>query len=248
MKQYGNLFNWIRQAALAILLGIVLGGCRNNAAPSGPNPYGIDPEKNTPTHEEMSFTPNPNDKETREILNNYEAVLEVSKEIRMGTSGTLSVWIGLEEYMPKQNQNTVRDTTSLYSIRPYARITPYAPDFKVNPEEARCVKIDPTGSMVLFTLTPEKKGNFEVSARIDLFDNDECSGVPFPKNTQVVSVKVTVDYNSRLAEIWAVFWDGFLRFWKILVPLVFGALIFVIRRFIKKKTGYGGDGNENKEE
>ena len=204
------------------------------------------PEENPSGTGEVALSPGPNGGETRPTLNpdNYDAVLEVTKEIRMGTSGTLSVWIGLEEYILKQSPNTERDTTPLYSIRPYARITPHAPDFKVDPIEAQCVKIDPTGSAVLFTLTPEKKGNFEVGAKIDLFDNEDCSGVPFPKNTQVVSVKVTVDYNSRLAEIWDVFWEGFLRFWKIFVALAFGALIFVIRKFVKKKTGYSEEGNE----
>jgi len=269
MNRYNNLYNLVKRMALAVLVSMVIYGC-SSGMPEYNTPKEEYPEQNIPAEEnpieekvdipdileipeenpsgtgEVALSPGPNGGETRPTLNpdNYDAVLEVTKEIRMGTSGTLSVWIGLEDYILKQSANTERDTTPLYSIRPYARITPHAPDFKVDPMEAQCVKIDSTGSSVLFTLTPEKKGNFEVGAKIDLFDNEDCSGVPFPKNTQVVSVKVTVDYNSRLAEIWDVFWEGFLRFWKIFVALAFGALIFVIRKFVKKKTGYSEEENE----
>jgi hypothetical protein len=42
-----------------------------------------------------------------------------------------------------------------------------------------------------------------------------------------------------------VFWKQFMNFYTALVVLVLGALLFVIRRYIKKKTGY--DEKENKE-
>ena len=90
---------------------------------------------------------------------------------------------------------------------------------------------------------------FKISAKIELFDNPDFEGVPIPKTTNIVSVVVSVDptvkIKSGLGELGTVLWDNFLKFWGAVVALIFGALLFVTRKFIKKKTGFTGNGIES---
>lgn len=180
----------------------------------------------------------------------YTAVLDVTEQMELNQKGDLRVWIGIENYMPEEESDMVRKTTSFPGDEGnYARITPYAPDFRIEPEESQVMRISPRGSSVLFTIIPEKKGEFKISAKIELFDNPDFEGVPIPKTTNIVSVVVSVDptvkLKSGLGELGTVLWDNFLKFWGAVVALIFGALLFVTRKFIKKKTGFTGNGIES---
>lgn len=251
MKHCGNSFNLVKRITLVVLLAIVMAGCMSNSSEQAVNlADGNDTEQNIQPKEDAAIeTSICNGEETNPIMNpdQYGVVLEATEKIKLGSSGTLRIWIGLEKFMPKPNENMVRDTTSWYSsnISSYARITPNAKHFKIEPEGSKCVKIDPTGSGVQFVITPEEKGEFEVSATIELFDNEECKGIPVSKPAQVVSVKVKVAY---FDELWSVVWDYFSRFWVAFVALVFAALFFVIRRFIKNKTGYSEEDEKKEQE
>jgi hypothetical protein len=142
-----------------------------------------------------------------------------------------------------------KETTFSADEGNYARITPYAPDFTIEPEESQIMRIAPSGSSVLFTIIPQKKGNFRISAKIELFDNPYFDGVPIPKTTNIVSVEVTVDPMVNLVgglkKMGTVVWDSFMKFWGAIVALIFGALLFLTRKFIKRKTGFAGDGIES---
>ena len=180
----------------------------------------------------------------------YTAVLDVTEKMELHQKGDFRVWIGIEDYMPEDDLSMSRRTTSFPADEGnYARITPYAPDFRIEPEESQVMRIVPSGSSVLFTIIPEKKGEFKISAKIELFDNPYFEGVPIPKTTNIVSVVVTVDpivnVMDRLGQLGTVLWDNFLKFWGAIVALIFGALLFVTRKFIKKKTGFMGDGVES---
>ena len=180
----------------------------------------------------------------------YTAVLDVTGQMELHQKGDLRVWIGIENYMPEEDPDMVRKTTSFPGDEGnYARITPYAPDFRIEPEESQIMRIVPSGSSVLFTIIPEKKGEFKISAKIELFDNPYFEGVPIPKTTNIVSVVVSVDPKvnliARLGQLGTVLWDNFLKFWGAVVALIFGALLFVTRKFIKKKTGFMGNGIES---
>ena len=186
--------------------------------------------------------------ETKPALNadDYKVVLDVTDQITLGSNATLRVWIGLENYIPKPIPSTTRDDTTIpASLGDYARITPYAPDFEVGPEESQVMRIVDSGSAVLFSLKPTKEGEFLISARIELYDNPDLMGVAVPKTSDIVSVVVTVDkkaaVKSHLGQLGDIAWDEFLKFWGALVVLLLGALYFIIRKFVKKKTGYGGD-------
>ena len=176
----------------------------------------------------------------------YKVALDVTNEITLNSTATLRVWIGLENYLPKPIQTTVRDTTTIpASLGDYARITPYAPDFTVGPEESQVMRIVPSGSSVLFSLTPEREGEFLISAKIELYDNPDLVGVAIPKTSDIVSVVVKVDtkaaVKSHLGQLGDIAWSEFLKFWGAIVTLLLGALYFIIRRSVKKRTGYAGD-------
>ena len=176
----------------------------------------------------------------------YKVALDVTNEITLNSTATLRVWIGLENYLPREIPTTARDTTTIpANLGDYARITPYAPDFSVGPEESQVMRIVPSGSSVLFSLTPQKEGEFLISARIELYDNPDLVGVAIPKTSDIVSVVVKVDtkaaVKSHLGELGSIAWSEFLKFWGAIVALILGALYFIIRKSVKKKTGFSGD-------
>ena len=179
----------------------------------------------------------------------YKVALDVTNEITLGSNATLRVWIGLENYLPKPIPTTSRDTTTIpASLGDYARITPYAPDFTVGPEESQVMRIVPSGSSVLFSLTPEKEGEFLISARIELYDNPDLMGVAVPKTSDIVSVVVKVDtkaaVKSHLGELGTITWSELKKFWAAIVAVFFGAILFLFRKFVRKKTGYSADGSD----
>ena len=213
-----------------------------SARPStGNKPAAQNTPMDEPAVEEPASTLNADD---------YEAVLDVTEKMELHQKGDLRVWIGMAHYAPEEESDMARKTTYFPADDGnYARITPYAPDFRIEPEESQIMRIVPSGSSVLFTIIPEKKGEFRISAKIELYDNPDFEGVPIPKTTNIVSVVVTVDPKvnlmDRLGQLGTVVWDNFLKFWGAVVALIFGALLFVTRKFIKKKTGFSGNGVES---
>ena len=84
-----------------------------------------------------------------------------------------------------------------------------------------------------------------VRAEVEFFKDEECTlRAKGPQNSARMEVKVSV---SRIKELLDTVWFKFKDFWGILVTLIFAALLFVIRKFIKKKTGYGGNGESEAE-
>ena len=94
------------------------------------------------------------------------------------------------------------------------------------------------GSSAKFSITPKKADSIEVSADLLFYDDENRSHLPKLDNTQVLKVKVSVDF---WGFIWGTVWKFFKDFWGAFVALVFGALLFVVRKYIKKKTGYSDD-------
>ncbi|WP_215223280.1 hypothetical protein [Echinicola shivajiensis] len=176
-------------------------------------------------------------------LEDYKAVLEVDKRIKLHQNASLIVWIGDESTAYVADAEAVVDAEVFPArIGQYAKVKPIAPDFEIVPSETGCIKIDPSGSKVQFTLKAIEEGTFEVSAEIQLFDNPNCEGTPVPKTTEHLSVTVEVDkdyrWKNRINKLGEIFWDKFFSFWGALVALVLGFLIYIIRKFLKNKTGY----------
>lgn len=163
----------------------------------------------------------------------YEATLDVDKKISSHLSGVMSVWIGYSEYKRSLSRNRERDSITISSsLGQYAKITPIAPDFKVEPNESRCIKIDPTGSKVQFALTPNEgaRGKTVVSATIELYDCEDCTGTPVPKSLETLTVSIKVN---RMLELFDVFWKEFIALFTALLAIGSGIVIYKV----KKKTG-----------
>jgi hypothetical protein len=176
-------------------------------------------------------------------LEDYKVILAVDEMLRMNETGEMRVWIGATDINPEFSLNKGIDSTIIpASIGQYAKITPYAPDFEVSPSTMECIRIDPSGSDVRFSIKPKKPGTLKVSANIELYNNADCSGTPVPKTAATLTVNVKVDIKQvivhKLKEMGVVFWDKFMSFWGALITLIFGALIFLIKRILKRKTGF----------
>jgi hypothetical protein len=181
-----------------------------------------------------------------EKYNEYKAVLGADPVIKIpGPPGKLKVWIGTHDYNPKFSEDMKKTTDTIHATGTTAKITPYAPAFRVEPKESVCIQIHPTGSETGFTLTPTEEGTFNVSAYVNLYTSDNCSGSPVPKGTTTLQVQVVVDQVKERKEhakkFWEVFWEKLLKFWGEFLVLCFAGVLFLIRKQLKKWIGFGKD-------
>lgn len=173
----------------------------------------------------------------------YKVELGADAELKIpGPPGELLVWIGVptgESHIPA---DMARAEGTLPAVGRTARVTPFAPAFDVIPAESVCMQIHPRGSSTRFQLVPKNEGRFKVGADVHLFDTADCSGAPVPQALTTLEVRVAVDRSRQLGEhvrqLWAVFWDKLLEFWGALLVLVFGLILFLIRKRLKKWVGY----------
>jgi len=176
----------------------------------------------------------------RPKLDDYIATLDVTKQIAADKTGMLRVWIGAQDYKPSLKEEMVRDEMSFpASIGQYAKITPIAPDFDIEPKVSGCVKIHPSGSSETFTLIPKKRGKFKVSAKVELFECADCSGTSIPKTTEILTVSVKIDGGNLFGQLFDILWDNFLIFFGTVVGILFAAAIVIIRRKVNKNNKDG---------
>ena len=198
----------------------------------------IEPAAGNPESEEPEIEPN-DDK--------YRVILSVDSLINKNESGELHVWIGAPETEISFSAGTTQDETSIpQSIGKYAKITPIAPDFEIeNPNTDKCYKLDPSGSEIIFIIRPKESGKYKVSAQIEIFETNDCSGASIPKAVKKLTVEVKVntkkEIEKKVNSLWEILWDKFLSFWGALLALIFSALLFIIRRKIKKKGKIADD-------
>ena len=90
-------------------------------------------------------------------LDDYEFVLSVTEVIAANKTGAMTVWIGNPKYKPTTGDGIISESTIMPAdIGQFAKITPLAPDFDVEPQKSGCIKIHPSGSSESFSLTPKK--------------------------------------------------------------------------------------------
>ncbi|MCR4965661.1 MAG: hypothetical protein K6A41_08405 [Bacteroidales bacterium] len=254
MNQSSVILKLFKQLSLIFLLCIIVVGCtpktpvQDNGEDTSVQglPCAEEPG-NTEENKDPEVDPqNPNSSVKAE---KYLVNLDATKKVNLNEKGKFIVGIGLEgQYHPTEHSNMVHDSDTIESSSAaYARITPDSVNFKFEPK-SKIVPIVPTGSEVVFIMTPLKEGTYDVSATIELFDNEECTGIGIPKASGEVSVMVTVDragnVKSHFREMGSEFWKQLKKFWAALLVIVFGALLFVIRKFVKKNTGYTGETTE----
>jgi hypothetical protein len=179
----------------------------------------------------------------RNPAKDYTVKLAVDSVIAFKSKGKLMVWIGKDVANFNAPSGMVEDEKEIPAdAGQFAKITPITPGFKKYPNAVECIKIHPSGSEVIFELEAIEKGEFEVSARVDLYNEAGCKGDPTPKVTTFLKVNVFVDrekeFSEKVNELLTVAWDKFLSFWGALLTLIFGTIIYLIRKKIKKKTGY----------
>lgn len=173
-------------------------------------------------------------------LASYIARVSATDHIELpGSKGQLTVWIGLPQNLPQENTGTVSATASLGMRGQTATITPFAPDFEVDPASTVCERVVPSGSVVNFALVPKQAGDLTVGANVQLFDSADCSGVPVPKSTSLIRVQVQVCrmcyVQSGLASLGLTAWTAFTKFWAWLLGVVFLTLGVLINRWRRRR-------------
>jgi len=254
MNQFSTICNMVKRMALTAFISIILFGCSDN---SKQRAIGFSEEvvteqsitEESPIGDSVMmdkgdpcFAPGAgSDKTNPDLdLDKYIAILEADKRIKLDEGGTALVWIGLEDNMPSKDEDVIRDSTSLdNSSGLFARITLEAKNCA--PIDPVVMRIEPSSS-VRFTLIPENKGTINIYANIEFFEDQACTiDTGKRRATKSLHVKVRAGYFGKL---WSDVEDGFSYFWAALVALFFGALLFVIRRFVKEKTGYDPEQNQ----
>ena len=157
----------------------------------------------------------------------------------------LTVWIGTAQNLPGDDAGTVSSTQSLGMRGQTARITPFAPDFDVDPASTVCEGVVPSGSIVRFALAPKHSGDLTVGADVQLYASPDCSGTPVPKSTSVIRVQVRVCkmcyVQSGLLSMGRVAWNAFSSFWAWLVGAVFFTLMVLLTRWRRRKFNISKD-------
>ncbi|MBP5335340.1 MAG: hypothetical protein J6Y61_06065 [Bacteroidales bacterium] len=177
----------------------------------------------------------------------YNVDLDVVPDMKKDKEYLMQVKVVLPKYETEPSPGMVRGSKVLYAEAVnYVHVTPIAPGFDIDPAESKIIEFDPTGTEVQFKITPREKGPKMISAEVELLENADGSGDVKSKSSGQVSVIVKVDgwgiIEGGLKDLFGVVWKIFKNYWPAFVTLVFGALLFVARKYIKKKTGYGGDG------
>jgi hypothetical protein len=255
MKHFNSIHSTVTRMTLSLLMGLLFLGCSRTTEQEEKQPNAVrgvvhmgeskvvdsiqqNPKDSPSKKGEPCFSPGSRGN-NHPNLDEYVSMIETDEELQLDKEGCLYVWIGPEKNMPKPNQKTIRDTTSwhtTYSTNLYARITPSVDDFLIDPEGPVIIRIDTTGSGYGFTIKPEKLGQKQVYANIELFYNKECTGIAITSQpTQRLHVKVQVSADN----IWTESWEKLQHFIIALVALLLGALFFVIRKYVMRKTGYG---------
>ncbi len=190
-------------------------------------------------------TSSPEPTSPESLADEYEIKLAADAQMSIpGPPGTLIVWIGSIVNTPDFSESFATDQETIPNLGDSAKVRPIAPNFTIEPSETQCFRIVPSGSQKKFTLTPKATGEFRISAEVELYDSNDCSGVPVPKSSSTLEVKVSVDeggYVKRgIAELAEVFWEKLVDFWGAVLALFFGLILFLIRGKLKRWFGYDG--------
>lgn len=188
-----------------------------------------------------------------EKTHDYKIGLDVDERIVLTHKGYVTVWIKPKDRVPGQREGKVRDTVTVSSheMKEYARISVFAPEFTVEPSEPKVTHISSDGASAVFSVTPEKEGSAEISATVELFNNEDLQGVA-DIITGSVEVTVYVDKvevrKNFFRELLDMTKKQFVPFFGALLAILFGLALYLIRKFLKKKTGFDENENANGEE
>jgi hypothetical protein len=104
--------------------------------------------------------------------------------------------------------------------------------------KVKCIKLVKSGSSPSFSITPLDTGELRLRARIDLHQSSNCEDSPVIKNSPTSTVTVIVTKPSPLSELLQIAWEKFKEFWDALLVLLFGLILFLLRKKLKKWFGF----------
>jgi hypothetical protein len=200
------------------------------------------------------FPKSQGDKETtypaadnEDAIEYYSVVVSGSKNLQLpGNKGLLNVWIGDEKFQPIQDETMNSADSNIVAAGEYALVEANAPDFEISPITSKCLLLHPSGVDVKFFLSAQQVGSFVVSATVNLFNTPDCSGPAIPKTANTLEVNVLVNdaliKEQRRQSFIDIFWAKAIEFWGALLALLFGLILFLVRKKLKKLFGY--DKNE----
>ena len=182
--------------------------------------------------------------EAPESLNEYavkvqateKLTLDLNKSVR--SAGLLKVWIGQPGYEPSTmtGMTAASETLKTKTKADSAKIKPEFPDdplaFDVDPKESKCQAVEPGGSEVAFSITPNKTGEFRVGASVELFKTEDCTGAAITKTADPITVKVAVGV-SKLP-FYQEMWAAFMKFFNEFLAILAAAALFFFRSKLKK--------------
>jgi len=182
----------------------------------------------------------------KDKFDTYKVILGVDGDMTFpGNKGILNVWIGDPQYEPQYSVGSITDSLSIAAVGIAAKIKAQAPDFIVEALDKDCIEIHPTGSDATFYLTPTKTGTFSIAAKVYLYSTKDCSGSYIPKSAKTLEVIVAVGHkeilHSGFVEILKVTWDKFLEFWGVFIGILFGYILYRVRKYFKDKQGYDNE-------
>lgn len=153
----------------------------------------------------------------------YLARVRADTRIPMKSSGEMQVWVGLASNVPAKEAGQA-ETQKTFSVDPQkrsAKIVPIAPDFEWKAIGKDCTELTPSGSEIPFSLTPKKLGKFKVSATVELYKSEDCSGTPKSVIAQDTEITVSVDIKNNVQNG---FWDLVRQTWDEINKLYLGIL------------------------
>ncbi|MFZ6674971.1 hypothetical protein [Undibacterium sp. Xuan67W] len=189
---------------------------------------GEEPEKPAAASARGGDNPSPaTNSATSPSSNNSEALylarVRADTRIPMKSSGEMQVWVGLASNVPAKETGQA-ETQKTFSVDPQkrsAKIVPIAPDFEWKAIGKDCTELTPSGSEIPFSLTPKKLGKFKVSATVELYKSEDCSGTPKSVIAQDTEITVSVDIKNNVQNG---FWDLVRQTWDEINKLYLGIL------------------------
>lgn len=245
MKIHAILSRWILPI---LLLGLFVTacGCQENPDKTGNDPLPgsiLGQDGNFPEVRDGSTGPMVGDSGPDVKVNDYEVGLDVNKRIILGRKRHVSVWIAPKDRIPELQEGKARNTATVPAkeMKSYARITLVASECKIDDPNPQVTGISESGASVPFSVTPEIVGATDISAKVELSDKEDFQEAPYTW-TETVTVTVYVDgweiIRAHLRKIGEFTLDKLTVFLSALVALVLGMALYVIRKYLKQKTGY----------
>lgn len=177
------------------------------------------------------------------VQSEYNKIILTADSLLLSNQwGNLYVWIGSSEIEVSFPEGMVSDETTMPKlIGKYFKIEIISPGLEISDyDKEKCYQIVPSGSKIPFNIRHQEAGKYDIIAKIEVFENTDCTGSSAPQASDPLSVTIKVDKKKKIRDkandLLEISWDKFLSFWGALITLLFSVSLFLIRRKLKKKA------------